>query len=300
MHSSETVLYEEHQQLLKTAGATYADLTSSGFKKGDLLMVVDMQNDFVPEKYAPDGGRFGVAEGEQAAVVINKLIQKATSAGACIVATRDYHPKRHCSFHTNGGPFPPHCVQGTKGSHFFPPIENELEKARKGGADVSVVFKGFADVVDSFGGFIYSESYFGDRSLGTEAPARCYGCSTRDWTGSFTLECSNLEEDLNAPPDVMSVLTRVTLADLFKAKKLRRIFCCGLAMDFCVLDSAVNAGSLGLAPDGVFLVADATRAAHIPGVGTFGSGFLTDPAFILENLGHANAKLVHSEKIGEN
>ena len=32
-----------------------------------------------------------------------------------IVATKDCHAVGHCSFTTNGGGFPPHCVQGTKG-----------------------------------------------------------------------------------------------------------------------------------------------------------------------------------------
>ena len=43
--------------------------------KGDSLLVVDMQNDFLPESDAPEGGRFGVAEGgEAAAVVVNRAV----------------------------------------------------------------------------------------------------------------------------------------------------------------------------------------------------------------------------------
>ena len=58
--------------------------------------------------------------------------------------------------------------------------------------------------------------------------------------------------------------------------KSGRIFVCGLALDFCVHDTCVNARALGIPR--VHLVVDAARAAHVPGVGQFGSGFLTDPA----------------------
>lgn len=32
----------------------------------------------------------------------------------------------------------------------------------------------------------------------------------------------------------------------------------------------------------VYVIRDASRAAYIPGVGSFGSGFLTDPAALME------------------
>lgn len=63
---------------------------------------------------------------------------------------------------------------------------------------------------------------------------------------------------------------RRNLVELLAGK--RRLFVCGLALDFCVADSAHNARDAGF--DNVFMVLDAARAAHIPGVGGFGSGFL--------------------------
>ena len=33
-----------------------------------------------------------------------------------VVATRDWHPPDHGSFAAQGGPWPPHCVQGTPGA----------------------------------------------------------------------------------------------------------------------------------------------------------------------------------------
>ena len=86
--------------------------------------------------------------------------------------------------------------------------------------------------------------------------------------------------DVNAPPDVLAVLEdgvdrqRRTLAQALEAKR-GRLFVCGLALDFCVMDSCLNAVAAGV--EGVHMVLDACRAAHIAGVGAHGSGFLSDP-----------------------
>lgn len=39
--------------------------------------------------------------------------------GGTIIATRDYHPIDHVSFSTEGGPFPPHCIEGSEGAEVF-------------------------------------------------------------------------------------------------------------------------------------------------------------------------------------
>ncbi|HCI14423.1 MAG TPA: nicotinamidase [Gallionellaceae bacterium] len=39
-----------------------------------------------------------------------------------VFATRDWHPEHHCSFRERGGPWPPHCVQGTHGAEFSPAL----------------------------------------------------------------------------------------------------------------------------------------------------------------------------------
>lgn len=39
---------------------------------------------------------------------------------ACVVYTRDSHPVNHCSFQSQGGPWPAHCVVGTKGWEYPP------------------------------------------------------------------------------------------------------------------------------------------------------------------------------------
>jgi len=295
-------VYDEHQALLRSAGSRYAQIVPA-FQPGDCLLIVDMQNDFLPVVDAPDGGRLPVTEGADAAAAIVELAKQAAASDALIVATRDYHPKNHCSFVGQNGPFPSHCVQGSKGAEFFAPIEEVLSEVRGNGADVRVVFKGFSPEVDSFGAIKYDEQYFKEKALGhglgtTPDTPLDSCCCALDWTGSFCLECSNLDEDLNAPPDVLSVFCRQTLADVFEEAGVNRVFVCGLAMDVCVLDSALNAATAGLAPEGVYLIIDATRAVHLPGVGPFGSGFITDPKDIVKKTWYAGVKLVHSHAIG--
>ncbi|MBS7605315.1 MAG: nicotinamidase [Candidatus Bathyarchaeia archaeon] len=84
--------------------------------KGDALIIVDVQIDFCP------GGALPVPEGDKIVPVINEYIRKFKTAGALIVATRDWHPPNHISFRSQGGPWPPHCIQGTRGAEFHPDL----------------------------------------------------------------------------------------------------------------------------------------------------------------------------------
>ena len=79
------------------------------------------------------GGRFGVPGGANAAGKIADLIMEFSAKGARIVATRDYHPHDHISFLGNGpkSVFPPHCIEGSEGSKYYPPIKTALEMARR-------------------------------------------------------------------------------------------------------------------------------------------------------------------------
>ena len=83
----------------------------------EALVVVDFQNDFTP------GGALAVPAGDEIAARINELIDSGRFE--LIVATRDWHPPEHGSFAEQGGPWPPHCVQGTPGAelHFSLPRE---------------------------------------------------------------------------------------------------------------------------------------------------------------------------------
>lgn len=84
---------------------------------GDALIIVDVQNDFLP------GGSLAVKHGEQVAPALNRYIALFQAKGLQIFATRDWHPANHCSFREHGGMWPPHCVAGTPGADFSGQLE---------------------------------------------------------------------------------------------------------------------------------------------------------------------------------
>ncbi|MFP5263361.1 MAG: bifunctional nicotinamidase/pyrazinamidase [Blastocatellia bacterium] len=77
------------------------------------LVLVDIQNDFCP------GGALAVAEGDQVVEVVNRLMPLFPLT----VSTQDWHPANHISFKERGGPWPPHCVQGTRGAELHPALD---------------------------------------------------------------------------------------------------------------------------------------------------------------------------------
>ena len=119
----------------------------------DALIVVDVQNDFLP------GGALAVPDGDAVIPVINQLVPKFD----LIVATQDWHPSDHGSFASqhegcsigeqielNGLPqilWPDHCIQNSVGAQFADSlspaaIQNVFQK----GTDVSVdSYSGFFD-----------------------------------------------------------------------------------------------------------------------------------------------------------
>ena len=82
-----------------------------------ILLVIHLQNDFCL------GGALAVAGGDQVIPIANALIRFFVTKGFGIVATRDWHPENHCSFKEQGGPWPSHCVQGSRGSQFHPDLK---------------------------------------------------------------------------------------------------------------------------------------------------------------------------------
>eukprot|EP00929_Paragymnodinium_shiwhaense_P051704 TRINITY_DN25976_c0_g1_i1.p1 TRINITY_DN25976_c0_g1~~TRINITY_DN25976_c0_g1_i1.p1 ORF type:complete len:652 (+),score=127.54 TRINITY_DN25976_c0_g1_i1:90-2045(+) len=267
----------------------------------DALLVIDMQNDFIPQDdLNKKGGAFGVQEGAVISPLVCQLMEYFAQKGGAVVATRDYHPANHCSFLSEDGPFPSHCVQGTVGSHFYKPVGELIQKLRKEDKRMEVVFKGFHEDTDSFAAFPYPDGDDDEdmkcRVCTRDIPERLYGCTQSGWTGSFVLESSNSYQDVNAPPDVMAVLKRVALKDWLMNQGIRRVFVCGLALDFCVLDTILNAaGSQKFS--NVYMVLDAVRAAHIPGIGRYGSGFLSDPTEVKAKLAAKGGQVVASSFI---
>lgn len=82
-----------------------------------VLLLVHPQNDFCP------GGALPVPDGDHIIPVANQWIGVFTAQGYGIIASRDWHPPDHCSFEQQGGPWPPHCVQGSLGAQFHPELK---------------------------------------------------------------------------------------------------------------------------------------------------------------------------------
>lgn len=426
----------------------------------DLLFIIDMQFDFLPPY-----GTFGVPEGNSATHAILTKYMLKDFLNNPVYLSRDYHPVDHCSFVAQNGPFPSHCVQGTKGAHFDESIGRaisarrhlrheqkvsricELDKleamfgstvfkhseSRKyqsylstgssasastasddqgelidevhppppldpKGCDTAairehllltpavgetkVVFKGFSPDIDSFGAAPYALEdhqasantrlslrpadvimstgceHLGEVPEGMTAmhredtifatvethitpitrspagewpaspveedascdsprhvPTRKNFCSPA-WTGSFILRSSNEPQDVNAPPDVLSVMNRrevlKDVENLFhrrwrdrnivhrvlrpnapRTTRLPNAFICGLALDFCVVDTAINiARHCSEFFENVCILLDGCRASHVPGLGHYGSGFLTNPAEFAEWVTKAGVKII--------
>jgi nicotinamidase/pyrazinamidase len=82
------------------------------------LIVVDFQNDFTP------GGALAVREGDAIAPRVDAHARSGEYD--LVVATRDWHPPDHGSFVAQGGPWPPHCVQGTSGAELHAALDRTL------------------------------------------------------------------------------------------------------------------------------------------------------------------------------
>jgi len=91
--------------------------TVSPLHTGDALIIVDVQEDFLP------GGALGVKGGDLVVEPLNCYVKEFERRGLPIVATRDWHPPDHCSFRDRGGMWPAHCIAGTKGAALSPRLE---------------------------------------------------------------------------------------------------------------------------------------------------------------------------------
>jgi len=108
-------------------------------KEGDALVVVDVQNDFLP------GGNLAVSEGDKVVPVFNRYIEAFQSKNLPIYATRDWHPSGHSSFQEKEGPWPPHCIANSKGAQFASDLNLP--------ANAVVISKGKEVDKDAYSGF---------------------------------------------------------------------------------------------------------------------------------------------------
>ncbi|HEY1727761.1 MAG TPA: nicotinamidase [Candidatus Baltobacteraceae bacterium] len=180
----------------------------------DALIVVDIQNDFLP------GGSLAVGDGARVIAPINAMMPKFPA----VYATRDWHPREHRFFRRYGGPWPDHCIAGTRGAEFD-------ERLARRYVDV-VISKGIDPQTDGYSGFA----------------------------------ATALEEDL-------------------RARGVERVFVCGLATDYCVKATALDARHAGFE---TFVISDAIAAVNVsPG----------DEAAAIDQLRAAGVEFVESTSI---
>ncbi len=134
-------------------------LDSVTLQKGDALIVVDMQNDFMP------GGALAVEKGDEFVEDVNRLMRRFKEMGLPVILTQDWHTPGHNSFasvHEGKEPFEPHeepgigpvlwtdhCVQGTKGAEFHPDLDTRYAE--------TIIRKGYRKQVDSYSGFLEND-----------------------------------------------------------------------------------------------------------------------------------------------
>ena len=108
-------------------------------RPGDVLIVVDVQNDFL------SGGTLPARNGSEIIAPLNRVIAAFHRRALPIYATRDWHPTYHRSFRLQGGPWRPHCIAGLRGAE--PPAALDLP------AEAHVIRKGTSEYADGYSGF---------------------------------------------------------------------------------------------------------------------------------------------------
>lgn len=161
-------------------------------QSGDALLIVDVQNDFLP------GGALAVPHGDEVIAPLNQYIAAFTARGLPVFATRDWHPANHCSFKKYGGPWPVHCVHHTPGAAFAPGLNLP--------ANATIISKADAPGHEAYSGF-----------AGTPLDTRLFGAG------------------------------------------VKRLFIGGLATDYCVLHTTLDALRARYT---VLLLHDAIRAVN--------------------------------------
>lgn len=158
-------------------------------KKEGALIVVDVQNDFCPE------GALPVPRGDEVVPIINELVDLFN----VVIFTQDWHPENHCSFIENGGSWPQHCVQRTRGA--------ELRGNLNFPTDFTVVYKGTDPAKEAYSPF--------------------------DGT---------------------------PLQDVLWRLNEKKLYICGLATDYCVKATALDARKAGFE---TFVIIDACRGVNV-------------------------------------
>lgn len=102
------------------------------------IVVVDEIYGFLP------GGALACEHSLEAVAATKALLEKKPGIPALFIC--DHHPANHCSFVEQGGPWPPHCIAGTREGEIhedlLPFVQEEL-----------TFFKGCDPAVEQYSGF---------------------------------------------------------------------------------------------------------------------------------------------------
>ncbi len=200
-------------------------------RKSSALIIVDMQNDFMP---------WGALPVKDANLIISIILKLAEHFNH-IIATQDWHPEDHISFALNHGKkpgeiievhhekqvlWPAHCVQNTLGADLAPPLKKlKIEK---------IFYKGSNSFIDSYSAF--------------------FDNAKKKSTG---------------------------LGEFLRSTKIKELFFAGVATDYCVKYSVLDAIELGFS---VSVIKNACKGINLqPG----------DEEKAFEEMKAAGAKLVN-------
>lgn len=177
-------------------------------KSTDLLLIVDVLNDFVT-------GSLAIPDAKDIIPVINKYIRRFEY----VLFSREIHPANHCSFVAQGGPWPPHCVAGTDGIKLY----SELDIPE----DLFIVDKGTLVDKEAYSVFEATQLLRGTPSY-----------------GGF-------------------IVDRLDLSSHLRLMGIKRLFVCGLATDYCVKATVLDATKNKKFNGPVFLLLDAIKAVKV-------------------------------------
>lgn len=112
-HSRMSVIPAEMEKAAKESTEIVA--RDAAGRKRDLLVIVDVQTDFI-------SGSLKAHNASRILKPLNSAIRMAEARDMIIAFTKDWHPPDHWSFKENGGPWATHCVRDTAGAR----LSNEV------------------------------------------------------------------------------------------------------------------------------------------------------------------------------
>lgn len=101
-----------------------------------LLLIIDAQHDFI-------FGSLAVKGSDKMMLKLASYIENNGKDYQSIIATVDWHPIEHCSFKNNGGEWPIHCLQFSKGASIFEPLLFAMNDCHN--KDFKVLTKGLSE-----------------------------------------------------------------------------------------------------------------------------------------------------------